>query len=411
MAYQGRYNNGNGNGKSSGGAWKIVLIVVLCVVLVLALLFGAAYFYLESKLNMINQAEFVEKDTSGQDLSALIGNLDETDPTIRVTEETTEATTAPTEPDYGESGKIVSFLIIGQDSREGEEAKLADAIMMMTLNKETKTLVMTSFLRDSYVKLPENYRGHTCGWNRINTSYALGYSWYGTAGAMEMLNLTLENNYGVKVDGNIEIDFYAFIDLVDAIGGVDIYLEGEEYTKMLEYQDLYNEHYEWLELNKHVDLHEGMNTLNGDMALAYARERHVNYGDSDMNRTNRQRKVIASLLDKVTKMSPLEVNNLVNMVLGRVITDISTDEMKVYIKELVPYLFDDLKLVSQQIPADGTYWGEMVELPDGLSGVLKIDFEQNKKILQSVLNGDVPEEAITPEEAAQLDGTAASEGA
>ena len=98
MAYQGRYNNNSG-GKARGGAWKIVLIVVLCVVLLLGLLFGAAYFYLQSKLSKINRATFEEKDVSGQDLSALIGNLDESNPTINISESTpTEAPTeAPTE--------------------------------------------------------------------------------------------------------------------------------------------------------------------------------------------------------------------------------------------------------------------------------------------------------------------------
>lgn len=394
MAYQGRYNNGD-RAKSGGGVWKIILIVILCVVLVLGLLFGAAYFYLDSKLNKVRQATFEEKDVSGQDLSALIGNLDDPNPTISIsestapTEEATEETTEPpTEPDYGETGKIVNILIIGQDSREGEESKLADGIMLLTLNKETRTLTTTSFLRDSYVKLAD-YRGHTCGWNRINTSYALGYSWYGDAGAMEMLNLTLENNYGVKVDANVELSMFSLVDIVDAIGGVDIELVGEEYTKMLEWQDQFNAQYEALGISwyRHVDIHEGINTLNGDMALAYARERHVNDADSDMKRTARQRKVMSAMLDKLVSMSPQQLNELIDKVLWWITTDLSKDEIKTYIKELTPYLFD-LKLVSNQCPAEGTYWGEMVELPDGLSGVLKIDFEANRRILQAVMNGE-----------------------
>ena len=391
MAYQGRYNNGDG-AKSRGGVWKIILIVVLCVVLLLGLLLGAAYFYLDSKLNKVRQATFEEKDVSGQDLSALIGNLDESNPTISISESTApteEVTETPTEPDYGETGKIVNILLIGQDSREGgEESKLADGIMLLTLNKETRTLTTTSFLRDSYVKLAD-YRGHTCGWNRINTSYALGYSWYGTAGAMEMLNLTLENNYGVKVDANIELQMYSLSDLVDAMGGVEIELVGEEYTKMLEWQEQFNTQYEALGISwyRHVDIHEGMNNLNGDMALAYARERHVNDADSDMKRTARQRKIMAAMLDKLVSMSPQQLNELIDKALWWITTDLSKDEIKTYIKELTPYLFD-LKLVSNQCPAEGTYWGEMVELPDGLSGVLKIDFEANKRILQAVMNGE-----------------------
>ena len=385
MAYQGRYNN-KPSGKARGGAWKIVLIVILCVVLLLGLLLGAAYFYLESKLNKINRATFEEKDVSGQDLSALIGNLDESDPTISISE-TTAPTQAPTEPDYGETGKMINILLIGQDGREGEEAKLADGIMLFTLNKETRTLTTTSFLRDSYVKLPENYRGHTCGWNRINTSYALGFSWYSTAGAMEMLNLTLENNYGVKVDGNVEVSFDTFQHVVDAMGGVDIDLRGDELAKMLEYQGYRNAHFEYVGIEKRFDLQEGVNTLDGYLALAYARERHMSNADSDIQRTARQRKVIESLLNKLSKMSLSQINDLIDQVLAEIVTDISTDDMKMYITELVPYLFD-LKLESYQVPAEGTYWGEMVELPDGLSGVLKIDFPKNKQVVAAIQSGE-----------------------
>ena len=400
MAYQGRYNNNNGKkSKSSGGVGKIVLIVVLSVVLILALLVGVAFYFvnsfLNSKLDKVTQAQFVEQDVSGQDLSALIGNLDETDPTELVTEATTEATTEPTteattqptEPDYGQSGKVVNILLIGQDGRAGEEALLADAIILFTLNKETRTLRMTSFLRDSYVKLPEYYRGHTCGWNRINTSYALGFSWYSTAGAMEMLNLTLENNYGVKVDGNVEVSFDTFQHVVDAMGGVDIDLRGDELAKMLEYQGYRNAHFEYVGIEKRFDLQEGVNTLDGYLALAYARERHMSNADSDIQRTARQRKVIESLLNKLSKMSLSQINDLIDQVLAEIVTDISTDDMKMYITELVPYLFD-LKLESYQVPAEGTYWGEMVELLDGLSGVLKIDFPKNKQVVAAIQSGE-----------------------
>lgn len=400
MAYQGRYQNGKA--KSSGGVWKTVLIVILCVVLILGALFAAGYFFLESKLGKITQAKFEEKDVSGQDLSALIGNLDETEPSIPVTEATTEpttevtteptteATTAPTEPDYGQSGKIVNILVVGQDSRgDGEEsAKLADTIMLLTLNKETHTLSMTSFLRDSYVKLPEYYRGHTCGWNRINTSYALGYSWFGDAGAMEMLNLTLEGNYGVKVDGNVEIGLVALWDVIEYLGGVEVYLDDDEYNYMKPIEEYCNNIYkESGELERITDIQPGYNVLSADLALNYARMRHATASDSDMNRSARQREVLTSMLDKATKMSPLELNSLIDMVLSKIITNISTDDMKMYIKELTPYLYG-LQLTSYQIPAEGTYWGEMVELPDGVGGVLKIDFEKNKQVVAAIQNGE-----------------------
>lgn len=404
MAYQGRYNSGTQSPKGGrgSGTWKIVVLTaVITVIATLLLEVGGAWLFLNSfvnsKLGKFAQATFEEKDTSDQDLSALIGNLDEPDPTVTqwpegettpVTEAPTEAVTeAPTEPDYGKTGKVVNILVVGQDSRAGEESKLADGIMLLTLNKETHTLAMTSFLRDSYVKLAD-YAGKTCGWNRINTAYALGYAWRGDAGAMEMLNLTIANNYGINVDGNVEVSFDTFKSVVDALGGVDIDLQGDEYTKMCWWRDVFNEHYEWNKMDKYIDeLVEGVNTLNGDMALEYARERHVNNADSDMNRVVRQQKVLTQVIEKASKMSPMELNNLIDMVLGEILTNISTDDMKTYITELTPYLVG-LNLTSHQCPAEGSYWGEMVDLPDGPGGVLKIDFEKNKKILASIVSGE-----------------------
>lgn len=395
MSYQGRFQNGKA--KPSGGVWKTVLIVILCVVLILGALFAAGYFYLESKLHKVNQAQFVEKDVSDQDLAHLIGNLDETEPTTistepttePTTEATTEATTAPTEPDYGQSGKIVNILVVGQDSRGSgvESSKLADGIMLFTLNKETHTLSVTSFLRDSYVKLAD-YRSFVCGWNRINTAYALGYSRYGDVGAMEMLNETLEFNYGVKVDGNIEVSLPTAWDVIEAIGGIDVELDEDELAYLLNVQEYYNNLYtERNEPDRITDIQLGMNNLNGDLGMAYIRMRHATPGDSDMNRTARQRKAIASVLDKLTKMSPLELNSLIDFVLSEITTNISTEDMKMYIMELTPYLVG-LKLESYQIPAEGTYWGEMVELPDGVGGVLKIDFPKNKQVIAAIQNGE-----------------------
>ena len=82
-----------------------------------------------------------------------------------------------------------------------------------------------------------------------------------------------------------------------------------------------------------------------------------------------------------------ELDKLIDMVLGEIVTNISTEDMKMYITELTPYLFN-LNMVSNQCPAEGTYWGEMVELPDGTGGVLKCDFEANKRLLAPIVNGE-----------------------
>ena len=159
---------------------------------------------------------------------------------------------------------------------------------------------------------------------------------------------------------------------------------------MLDWADQYNEHYEYMEQDKHVDIHEGVCLLNDDLALEYARARHVNNADSDMNRVKRQQIILTQALSKLTKLSPLELDNLINQILGQIITDLSEEEIKTYLTELTPYLFG-LTLVSNQIPADGTYKGEIKDLPDGPSAVLvNYNFEKNKKIMAAVQAGELP---------------------
>lgn len=397
MKKRGRYQKV----KPSGGGWKKALSVVLCVVLVFGALLAGGYYYLDSKLHLITQAGYEDRGTTTElDQMAAGGqnieSIPETEePSEQATEETVEATeatvmetepptteaTEATEPDWGQSGKIVNIMVVGQDYRADEGHKLADTILLMTLNKEKKTLTATSFLRDSYVNLPDYYRGHTCGWNRINTAYALGFGWFGDAGAMDMLNVTIKNNYGVEVDGNIEIGLDSFEKIVDVLGGVDICLEGDELDYMNGVVETYQ--YAFGDLFEVHPFEEGDNHLNGMEALWYARMRHANGADSDIKRAARQRIIIEKVLGKCKSMSLFQLNNLLDEVLPMIITNISTDDMKMYIAELLPYVFD-IELVSNQCPADGTYWGEYVELPDGLSSVLKIDFNQNMKLMKAI---------------------------
>ncbi len=337
--------------------------------------------FVDSKLDKINQAQFEDKG-SPEGLENLIGVFESTEPstistepteTVPETEATTEPETEPTEPDYGESGKIVNILLVGQDSRPGEDHKLADSIILLTLNKETKTLTATSFLRDSYVNLPDYYRGHTCGWNRINTAYALGYSWFGDAGAMDMLNVTIQNNFGIEIDGDVEVSFDSFTAAIDLLGGLDFDITQEEADYLNTKADFYG--------TRHLEA--GANVLTGQEVLSYARMRHLNAADNDIKRAGRQRMIIEKVLNECKSMSVLELNKMLDTVLPMITTNITPEDMKMYISELLPYVFE-VEYVSNQCPAEGTSWGEMVELPDGLGGVLKIDFNANKKLLMSI---------------------------
>ena len=297
---------------------------------------------------------------------------EETEPT----EETTEATEAPTEDpsayDPGKLGKIVNIMVVGQAWRPGEEGKMSDSMILCTINKETKTLTLTSFLRDTYIKLA-NYRDsggtqHTCGNQRINVAYALGYSWGGAYDAMGMLNQTIYENFGVEIDYNVEVDFESFAKIVDALGGLDIELSEVEADHMTN------------ELIGVGNFTPGMNHLTGEQALHYARIRKI---DSDEARGNRQRKVVGILLNQMKSMSLTDLNKLIDTVLPMITTNMSEEEITTCIVELLP-LLPKLQMVSNQVPIEGTDCGTMREIYGVMSGVLVPNLQKNREALQAI---------------------------
>ena len=224
--------------------WKKILLITLAVILLLVgivAIFG--WNYVKSLVGLVTKAEYQENELSQEEIEAILGQtlppqtepVETTEaPTEETTEPTTEPTTAPTEPDYGEMGKIINIMLVGQAYREGEDSKLSDTMILCTLNRETNTLTMTSFLRDLYIQLP-TYKGMTCGENRINVCYNLGYKKAGDLGGMEMLDLLILNNFGVEVDYNVEIDFYALLALVNKLGGVTIELDADEVLLQMDF--------------------------------------------------------------------------------------------------------------------------------------------------------------------------------
>ena len=260
-------------------------------------------------------------------------------------------------PDYdadiGKDSDIINILLIGQDRREDETRARSDSMILCTFRKSEKKLTMTSFLRDTYVKIP----GY--GRNRINVAYA--------AGGMSLLNKTLENNFGVHIDGNVEVDFHQFADIVDLLGGVEV--------------DLRNDEVQWVNRETGSALSEGKNRLNGQQALAYARIRKLD-ADGDFSRTNRQRKVITALLDAYRGTSLPAALSLLEQILPLITTDMTDREILGYAVSLFPLLSRG-EIVSQHIPAPDTYSSRSI---DGMA-VLVADLEANRKILQDTLGG------------------------
>ena len=358
--------------------WVVVVAVILAVVILIGAL---GTWFVVSKMNKIQRAEKGDNQLSVDDLNGMLVEDDTA----------TEATTAPTEttvpketrPDYGKTGKVINVLLVGQDAREGEESKNADTMLLVTVNKETKKINMTSFQRDTLVYIPTVYDTNGTphsGRTKMTLAYALGYKWGGDLGAMEIIDKVIERNFGAIVDKNIEVNMDAFDACINALHGVDIELNADEVKYLNDYFKDYPERV----------YKEGVNKLDGWAAEMYARTRHSTNADNDFNRTNRQRAVVAAVLEKVKSMSLLEINSLIDELLPMVLTDMTNTDMTTYVAELLP-LLPEMTLESLQCPnADMDMYGKTIDLfGDGQEhAVLYFDEAKAKSIVTAITEAD-----------------------
>ena len=251
----------------------------------------------------------------------------------------------------GTGSGIVNILLIGQDRREGEETARSDSMILCTYHRKTGDITMTSFLRDLYVPIP----GHRS--NRINAAYS--------EGGAALLDETLKENFGLHIDGNVEVDFSQFSQIIDLLGGVELELREDEAA----------------EINKETgsSLTGGTQLLNGEQALAYSRIRKLD-ANGDFSRTNRQRKVMSALLGRFRNIQWRDLLPLMDQLLPLISTDMNYGKLVLLAMEILPKL-SDAEITNQRIPADGTYTDEKI---DGMA-VLSADLDANRALLQETL--------------------------
>lgn len=373
MSYHGRFEQAKQPkqpGKKKG--LKIFLIVIAVILVLLLILAGAAYLYLQSKLKKMNIIE-LPKDTYAY-----------TEPTDEVTrpQETEEAETteAPTEETVHQmsADDIINILFVGQAARAGEEETMADSTMLISINTYTKEVTCMSILRDSFVKLPD-YKGHQCGRAKFTVCYNLGYQWGGgTAGGMEMTNICLKDNFGIEVDYNVEVSFDSFIKMIDYIDGIDIELTQAE-ADYLNKDTLYVKR----------TIEPGVQRLQGMEALSYARMRKAaGDSESDIKRTERQRKVVEALLEKFRYRSIADLNKWIDILLPMVSTTMTPTDVTKLAAKVLP-MFSELKIKGATVPMDG--WGDMVDIyKDGQThSVMRFDTAKEKKLIRAITEAEV----------------------
>ncbi len=260
----------------------------------------------------------------------------------------------------GTGSSVRNYLLIGQDRREGEGTERSDSMIIASINKDTKTITLTSLMRDMYVDIP----GHDK--NRLNAAYELG--------GMELLDQTIEEALDIEIDGNAEVDFDGFISAMTAVGNLDIELKDYE-AEYLNVNSSYGgvENYAW-------SLTPGMNSLTPQQALAYSRIRYV--GNSDWERTERQRTVITTAFAKLKSSGPITMIRVAAQIIPNLTTDMNPGKIMA-LAATVGFGGYDIGETCR-VPFDGMY--EDVTLDSGAM-VLAPDLEANKAKLHEILYG------------------------
>lgn len=260
---------------------------------------------------------------------------------------------------------VTNILLIGSDSRENVEGGRSDAMILLTVSNKTKAIQMTSLLRDIYVEIP----GHEG--NRLNAAYSFG--------GPELLMETINQNFDISVTRYVLVNFEAFANLVDAVGGVDLFLTGPELEYVNAYLVEYNqitgrpEGTDYLETSKEGEVH-----LNGPQALAYSRNRYIG---TDFGRTERQRKVLSAVIRKASAALVRNPSSLMKGLLPNLTTNLTKEEC--FFLSLQAGKFLRWEIGQGSVPLDGTYQPADIR---GMS-VLQVDFEENKKYLSDIMHG------------------------
>jgi polyisoprenyl-teichoic acid--peptidoglycan teichoic acid transferase len=174
----------------------------------------------------------------------------------------------------------------GGEPSEGDCPFCTDTLILLTLDPSTRTAGMLSIPRDMWVNIPG------FGYSRINTAWTLGRGSKLPGGGPTLAMKTVSHFVGVPVDYYVQVDFDTFVDVIDLIGGVDVY---NDETIVLDPAS------HGKDFPKVKMTCCGMRHLNGTVALAFARCRHAEQGckDGDVGRAKRQQKVIFGIRDKV----------------------------------------------------------------------------------------------------------------
>ncbi len=344
---------------NSGKAGKnhFVRNVAILIFSVIFIFSGAFCVYADSMLSRIN---FTEEDPAPSKV--------QTGALFEPTTESDGATSAKSGVLGGlyHDDAVTNILLLGVDDYQKNDIGRSDSMMLVSVDSRHHKLKLTSFMRDMYVAIP----GHSS--NRINVAYSDGGG--GSEGA-KLLVKTIEANFGTDIDRYVIVSNSAFNKIIDKLGGVSITLTDGEAKLVNQYSG-----------DPRYNLKAGTFVLSGAQAHYYSRIRAI--GD-DFERTERQRKVFSSIVDKFKASNLGTINSTLFDVLPLVTTNMTKNEILSMATNALTYL--NYPVSQNRIPNDNAYQSTRVSLGGTPADVLVPDLEKNSKsVADFIYESDLP---------------------
>lgn len=360
---------------------RMIGTIVLGVCLIVGLSFGVKYSVqvgnMLSSINYIDDEQIQYKETDITDAT----------PVTTKTPVPIEETEEPMESD-----RIVNILLVGEENVYGDSIGRSDSMMIATINGKEKSLKLTSLMRDIYIAIP----GYLP--NKLNAAY--------NNGGGKLLTETIEQNFGIPIDGYVTVNFQGLEDIINILGGVEITLtEDEAY-----YLNTTN----YISKPEYRNVRAGTQVVNGNQAVGYCRVRYRSASNGEANdfgRTYRQRAVLSALFDAYKNKSVSEMLDIANELIPYISTNIKKAKLLDYIS--LAASLGTMELEQLRIPVDRTYLGRDVPCGHSIGDALTIDYDENIRIMKNFIYGEdrddasisdsVPSPSASPEDGTQTD--------
>ncbi len=271
----------------------------------------------------------------------------------------------PAHPGEGRQEKgVYNILLLGEEAiGSGTARGRTDVIVIATMNTNTKELMLTSLMRDTYVQIP----GYLD--NKLNSAYEKG--------GLDLLYETISLNYNLRLDGCIKVNFENFENIIDKLGGLEIELTDGEARYLNSTNYISNPAY------RHVV--PGKQLMNGNQVLGYSRVRKratITGNNNDYGRTDRHRIVLNAIFDKYKTKSKVELASMMFNLLPMITTDIDSKNFEVLLNSFIEMGTMDMQQL--RLPADGAFDTAKVR---GMDCIIP-DLQKNITILHNYIFGD-----------------------